>query len=384
MTALVCLDGRNQSLPQGTGVATYAQTLAGTLRALGRGPAILLDRPAPWRSLRAAIPLAKPARPAAAPPGFSQAWAANDVFRTAQVFFTLQGRLLPLRAAGPPPLMHWTYPLPMVFRGIPNITTVHDLIPLTHPALTPIDATRFRRIITAVARHAAHIVTVSDHARQDIIRLLGLPPDRVTTTYQPVLPPEQAAAPPARTGHFLFCGTIEPRKNIARLLAAHAASGTAVPLILAGPDGWRAAGELAGHTVRALHEAPPGMLGAGIWRAPYLPRPALLDLIRGARALLFPTLAEGFGLPVAEAMALGVPVLTAAGGAAAEIAGGAALLVDPLDIRDMAAGIAALAADTALCGRLAAAGTRRAAAFTQAACMARLDAVYRRIETAGA
>ena len=388
----MCIDGRNQLLREGTGVATYARTLADGLRALGRGPGILLDSAVDrsaaagpgWRAVRAAIPLGKRARPIELQPaGFSQAWVARDAFRTAQVYFDIHGRLLPVRVSQPPALMHWTYPLPMFFRGTPNVYTVHDLIPLTHPSLTSIDGRRFRRIITEIVRHAAHVVTVSDHARRDLIRLLGLPADRVTTTFQPVLLPEGlASAPPrARTGHFLFCGTIEPRKNIARLIAAHAASGTSVPLILAGPDGWRAAEELAGQPVQALDAASPGALGPGVWRASYLHRDVLLELLRGARALLFPTLAEGFGLPVAEAMALGVPVLTAAGGAAEEIAGGAALLVDPLDVRDMATGIATLANDAARRGALAAAGTRRAGVFTQAACMGRLAEVYCRIET---
>jgi glycosyltransferase involved in cell wall biosynthesis len=92
--------------------------------------------------------------------------------------------------------------------------------------------------------------------------------------------------------------------------------------------------------------------------------------------VLVPSLAEGFGLPVVEAMALGTPSLTSRGGAPEEVTGGAAVLVDPLDVGDIAAGIRALDADADLRGRLVAAGLRRAEAFTAAAYAARLAAVY--------
>ena len=184
-------------------------------------------------------------------------------------------------------------------------------------------------------------------------------------------------APLCGTGISCTCGTIEPRKNLARLITAHRASGTTTPLILAGPDGWRAKEEIAagGAEVRPLVALTQGEQG-GVWRAPWLPRPDLLDLLRGARALLFPSLAEGFGLPIAEAMTLGVPVLTAAGGATGEIAGDAAILVDPHDTAAMAGAIAALDGDGALRGRLADAGLRRATLFSVEACLGRLAAIY--------
>jgi len=326
------------------------------------------------------------------------------VFRLAQVHFDLHGRLLGVRSRQVPGLMHWTYPLPAVFKGAANVYTVHDLIPLRKPTLTDIDSARFARIIRQVVRQADHIVTVSETSRRDIRTLLGVPAAQVTNTYQPVGLPDglRQAPPPARRGHFLFCGTIEPRKNLGRLIAAHHASGAEAPLILVGPDGWRAQEELAAggvevRTLEALAEASPGGASprggtspggvagrGGVWRASWLPRAALLDLLRGARALLFPSLAEGFGLPIAEAMTLGVPVLTALGGATGEIAGEAAMLVDPLDTAAMADAIAALDRDAALCQRLAAAGLQRAALFSADACLGRLAAVYATIGAARA
>ena len=389
-SARVCLDGRSLSLPEGTGVATYARTLAASLSAAGRNPGLLLDVPSgedrgagrARRWIRAAWPGALRAEALERHPGRAGAWLASDVFRTAQVHFDIYGRLLAVRSRRPPALMHWSYPLPLTFKGAPNLYTVHDLIPLRHPALTPIDKPRFARLIAQVARRADHIVTVSEASRRDLIALLGLPKARVTNTYQPVdLLPDPHAAPPPRRGHFLFCGTVEPRKNLRRLIAAHRASGAAAPLVLVGPDGWRAAEELAagGAEVRPLAALRAGERG-GVWRAPWLPRPALVDLLRGARALLFPSLAEGFGLPIAEAMTLGVPVLTAAGGATEEVAGDAALLVDPRDVAAMASAIGALDRDGALRSRLAAAGLRRASLFSAEACLRSLEAVYSGLE----
>ncbi len=382
---LVCVDGRNLALHQGTGVSTYASALAQGLPMTGRAASVLRDSPQPrlLRWLRAVWPGARLAEKVEPPVDFAGAWLAADVFRLAQVYFDIHGQLLPVVSRQPPALMHWTYPLPLRFRGIRNVYTIHDLIPLTVPALTGIKTDRFRRMLRAIVRHADHIVTVSEMSRREIIAVLGLPPDRVTNTYQPVqIPPGlRIAPPPALTGHFLFCGAIEPRKNLARLIAAWRASGAAAPLILAGPDGWQAQQVLdaGGADIRTLSNltrpVPPG-----VWRAPWMPRAALLDLMRGARALLFPSLAEGFGLPVAEAMALGVPVMTSRGGATQEIAGDAALLVDPLDTRAMAQAIAALDRDTALCAGLAAAGLRRSALFSPEACFGRLAAVYDSLE----
>jgi glycosyltransferase involved in cell wall biosynthesis len=150
-------------------------------------------------------------------------------------------------------------------------------------------------------------------------------------------------------------------------------------LVLAGPDGWQAAAELAGAAGLLVAPGAPTLAAAGrprVVRIDWLPRPALLDLMRGAAAVLAPSLAEGFGLPALEAMALGTPVLTSRTGAPQEIAGAGALLVDPADVRDITAGIAALDQDAGLRATFSAAGRVRARTFTPAAYAARLAALY--------
>ena len=398
----ICLDGRNALLPQGTGVSTYAGVLADSMALTGMGLELLVDaaadrneaRPRLRRWLAAASPMTRTAALAAEGDGSGQARlrVANDVFRTAQVHFDIHRRLLRIGGREPPAAMHWTYPVPIQFRGVPNLCTVHDLIPLLRPELTPIAGRRLDRILRRIAGSGAHLVTVSETSRREIIAALGVPADQVTNTFQAVhFPPETVAGQEevARIlhrlgrlkpgGFFLHAGTVEPRKNLARLIQAYRASGIVTPLVIAGPDGWRAADELlpAGDWLRegvpALQDAP------SVLRLPWLDRRLLVSLIRGAKAVLLPSLAEGFGLPVAEAMALGTPAMTSRGGATEEIAGGAAMLVDPLDIADMAGALAALDRDAALRGSLAGRGLHRAALFSVEVYAARLRALYDRV-----
>jgi glycosyltransferase involved in cell wall biosynthesis len=160
-----------------------------------------------------------------------------DIFRTAQVHFNLYGRALPLRCEHPPRLMHWTYPLPLYLKGSVNIVTIHDLIPLRHPELTGIDARRMRRLLREVVPRADAIVTVSETVRAEIITELGVAPKRVFNLYQAVdVAGGEAGEAICPKGSFLVIGAVEKRKNIARLVAAHAASGVVNRLVVIGPE----------------------------------------------------------------------------------------------------------------------------------------------------
>jgi glycosyltransferase involved in cell wall biosynthesis len=410
----VALDGRNLQLSEGTGVATYGRCVVESLERLGVQAEIVADtarlerdtaattpaaRARRW--LRALLPLPVRARAIdvhaidgnplrARFPWCARLHACDDVFGLAQVHFDLFGA--PLRLRGDPPdLMHWTYPLPVRFEGARNLVTVHDLIPLRHPAYTSTDVARFQRLVTAVAAQADHIVTVSESARADIIALLGCPADKVTNTYEALgLSAEQLAAAHRRAaspdpalgmaprGYLLYAGSIEPRKNVRGLIEAYVASGTTLPLVLVGPDGWRTEEQLRGHAVRIV-DAPWREPGPAVVRLRYVPYDTLLALIAGARALVYPSFAEGFGLPILEAMTLGTPVVTSNIGAMAEIAGAAALLVDPHDPRDVARAIDVVTQDDARAAELAARGTVRAADFSIDEHAARLTKVYARL-----
>ena len=317
---------------------------------------------------------------------------ADDVFRRAQVHFDIYRRYLSLRADTPPSLVHWSYPLPIRLAGVPNVYSVLDLIPLLHPGLTPIRQARSRHMLDRLRHEAAHLVTISETSRREIITTLGWPADRVTNTYLPVEPPawtaQQAAA--ARAGaaesvgvveqdYFLHVGTVERRKNIARLIDAYRLSGTCRALVLAGPDGWRAAEEMAGAADLLVAPGAAARQAVGtkrVIRVDWMARESLLGLIQGAAGLLAPSLAEGFGLPAVEAMALGTPALTSDAGACAEVAGAGALLVDPHDVRRLAAALAALDGDAGLRASLAQSGLARARAFSTATYAARLSDIY--------
>ncbi len=359
----LCLDGRMLAA-EATGVATYARTVRTALARVGAPPLILDDatrgrfgrpggRARRWLEARRSGPL----RLIAEPGGLY----ARDVFALAQARFARTGDVLRLQTPGPPGVIHWTYPVAARIEGWRNLYTVHDVIPLTHPEWTHSDAAGLRARLAAVLPHADAVVTVSEHSRAEIVRALGMAPDRVFNAGLAVEPSESGALPAGLEpgGYVLFHGMAEPRKNLPRLVAAWRASGIATPLVIAGPVGGEA------------------FDASGVIRLPFLPRGELVALIAGARALLFPSLAEGFGLPVAEAMALGAPVLTSAGGALEETAGGAALLVDPEDAAAIAAGIVRVDGDETLRSELRAKGLARArSAFGVEAFGQRLLGIY--------
>jgi glycosyltransferase involved in cell wall biosynthesis len=363
----VCVDGR-LAATHATGVASYAAAIREALGITGAAP-LLLDDATCGRfdaPRRAGETLRRQVR--ARLGGVVRLHLegtrlhARDVFRLAQARFAATGRLLELSAPGPAGIMHWTYPIAARIEGWVNFYTVHDVIPLATPALSPIDPAPLARRIMAIAAHADRIVTVSEASRRAILRALPIGADAVSNCGLAVtaLEPGSGSLPAGlmADNYFLHCGLSEPRKNLPRLIDAWAASGTHRPLVLAGP----------GHEAIA---ARPGLV-----ILPYQSRAALVDLLRHARALLFPSLAEGFGLPLAEAMTLGTPALSADRDALAETAGGAALLVDPTDTADIARGIARLDRDEPLRADLIERGRARSLAFTPQAFAGRLRRLH--------
>ncbi len=354
----VGFDTRNTALPQGTGVAVYAANLAGICQRTGYTPKFLTAPPISSGIIRFAMAL----RPALR---LANNFTAPDVYRVAQVHFNLYRRLLRLRVADPPELMHWTYPLPLFISGCKNIVTIHDLIPLNQPQLTGIDGDRQRRLLRKILGSFDGIIAVSETVRSDIIRHFGVPPARVRTIYQAadLTMLDHRAEPLCPPGSFVVVGSVEARKNIRAIIEAHRRSEVTEPLVIIGPDGAGAATELAN-------------MGANVIRVPYVPRGALLQTMRQARAVLFPSLAEGFGLPIIEAFALGVPVMTSRGGATGEIAGDAAFLVNPYDLTEMTSAIRTLATDDELCAGFSARGLERSKIFTLDAYAKRVSGFY--------
>lgn len=418
------IDGRNLDLEKGTGVATYARNLSYCLRDMGYRVDVLYGkRSAPsmtdimkeisFFDINVA-PVSVVRRLAQATlnifqatfgyqatevpitgtvitnnfysrlPHFDRIQNAPELFSQAHGAFGLFKRLRKVYPACMPDLMHWTYPLPLYVPGIPNIYTIHDLVPLRLPFTTLDNKQHYYRLVSAIARTADHIVTVSESSKRDIMGLLGIPEERITNTYQAVSIPDCYAKKSDNDvqreiegifglgfkGYFLFWGAIEPKKNLGRLVEAYLASGVRTPLVIAGTPAWMANDEL-----RLLNA-----LGATserrIMQFDYVPFGLLVSLIKGAKAAVFPSLYEGFGLPVLEAMLLGTPVITTNISSLPEVAGDSAILVDPYNAQEIARAIRTLDADEARREALAALGRVQAAKFSAEAYRERLSHVY--------
>jgi glycosyltransferase involved in cell wall biosynthesis len=272
------------------------------------------------------------------------------------------------RATGPVDVCHATALVPAPTQA-PLVVTVHDLAFLRTPeSFTRHGVRVMRRSLERIERHADIVVCPSQASMADL-EGAGIGADRLRLVPLGV---DSAAASPAevdrvRARHdlpprfVLFVGTIEPRKNLERLALAVARLDEPIPLVIAGADGWGgAAGAVASASVDARFL---GFVGDG----------ELSGLYAAATVFAYPSLWEGFGLPVAEAMAQGTPVITSRDTSTAEVAGGAAVLVDPLDVDDIARGLTAALGDH---DRLQVAGLARAAELTWEAAAAATRAVY--------
>lgn len=422
----------------GTGIATYARNLADVTQAAGhqaelvlgteRGPnrkhPVLTDvgvfdanltlhnRSGRWLREACDWALGAPLGIATFPVGQSAAvldpssgqplrnrmptYGAVRLADRAYAHFQRHGARARLNVETRPDIFHASRPVALTVPKATNIYTIHDLVPLRLPYATLDNKSYFYRLLRTLLRDADHIVTVSEFTRRDVIAMFGIAEHRITNTWQAVSLPEHLVEAednlvageverlfelPYR-GYFLFLGAIEPKKNVSRMLDAFVASGTSAPLVLAGGLGWQYDQE-----VKRLDDeqfTSWRLDGSRITRErrvqrlSYLPRAQLVSLIRGARAVLFPSLYEGFGLPVLEAMLLGTPVITSNTSCLPEVAGDAALLVDPYDVGSIAAAIRAVDADADLRAAMIQRGRERAAFFAPVRYAERLAAVYSR------
>lgn len=347
----VAIDRRSTGWDRPTGIVRYRETLATDAAATGTAVGRICDAgPSggwPWPPVRRSM----------------ADWQARDVFRRAQRRFTLTGTFTTLRLPDAPDLCHWSFLQPMRAANARNIYTVHDLVPLHHREISAVSPDRFRRMLGQAARHADAFAAVSATVRDELADWLGPGGPPVLLCRPSIDPPKGQAAdlPPGLIagGYILALGRIEPRKNIERLILAHRRSKTALPLVLAGPDGhWPDA--MAARRVAAMID------GQRVIRLDWQPDPVAAALISHAAMLAMPSLAEGFGLPVIEAMAAGVPVLASPLPCIADAPPGAVVLVDPLSIDAIADGIDRLDGDAALRHSVAAGGMQFARGYSRA------------------
>jgi len=246
------------------------------------------------------------------------------------------------------------------FRGpvstsIPLVVTVLDLAVLRHPGMFNQWSRRYSRLaVPRVVQAAAAVITISEFTKQEVIDVLGTSPEKVHAIPIAVEEPFTPDGPRAEGDYVLSVGTLEPRKNLARVVEASQRAGAELRVV--GAEGWGGV-KVAGWVGRVSDEE-------------------LAALYRGARCVVYPSLYEGFGLPVLEAMACGTPVVTSRGGATQEVADDAAVLVDPLDAAAIASGIEEAFARS---DELRAKGPERAQAFSWDRVARETLAVYERV-----
>jgi glycosyltransferase involved in cell wall biosynthesis len=267
-------------------------------------------------------------------------------------------------------LIHATDHLIPRCQGVPVVATVMDAIPLAHPEWVN---TRFSALKNAIWKKsvgfADRVITISEHSKNDLIEHFGIPEDRISVTplgvderwfERPSL--EYLAAVRVRyklpDNFFVFVGTLQPRKNISRMIDAHCALPDTIrkshPLIIIGRAGWQCSDILdrfkpENTFVRWLK---------------YVSGDDLPSILRCASGLVFPSLHEGFGLPVLEAFAAELPVITSNVTSLPEVAGNAALLINPYDVQHISWAMQQLIEDSATTNRLRLLGLNRAKEFT--------------------
>lgn len=419
----IMIDGMNLALAQGTGVATYARNLARCVKLNGHHLSVLYGKPIyPYRDmlLREAM-FFDDYKDKLGPLGLAQAAAGcfsthmaaevrqsgrvltdhirgrlpqadaffniQNLFRMADLRSSISGGMLRIETPYPVDIAHWTYPVAARIEGARNIYTLHDLVPLKLPYATLDSKSHYFRVLKTLSQTADHFVTVSEASKADIVDMLKVEPDFVTNTYQSVdIPqtlldetPEQHAIDLNALsldehlgvdGFYLYVGAIEPKKNLKRIIEGYLSSGVPHPLIVVGRRGWRFKEEM------SLIER-----SRRIHYLDYVPFAQLITLIRSARALVFASLYEGFGLPILEAFMCETPVITADASSTAEIAGGAAHLVNPYSVTDLRDAFRTLSAPSSdqLRKDMAQAGRARAEMFTEDRIAGEIGALYDRL-----
>ena len=430
MKPSICVDAYNIALPEGSGIATYGRNLLKNLKALGHETSVLygpqagrsqnpvlnevalVDALPPqkgkWRAAqrawrraadlglpRSAFPVAPTGeviwpRTGGGRPETEMFWSSRRLFEDSISRFRASRRFTELLfdTGGPKPeIAHWTTVLPIRARGVANVYTIHDLIPLRLPHTTLDNKRAFLGMCRRIAEEADRIAVVSETTRRDVIRMLGAKEDKVFTTYQSVTIPAEVLARSREDAardiegmfglgwkdYFLYFGAIEPKKNLARIIEGYLASRASAPLVVIGGRAWLADKETA-----LLKTVQQRLRSADhrILQLDYLPYSMLMTLARGAKATVFPSLYEGFGLPVLESMLLGTAVLTSTAGSLPEVSGDAAHLVDPYDINAISEGIRRLDADADYRLELERVGRLQAAKFSPERYRERLEAFY--------
>lgn len=287
----------------------------------------------------------------------------------------------PRLGVGSASLLHSFDFVPVFFKSIPTIATIHDVAYLKMPESVRANdfATGMDNVVRRVLPLCAAVIAVSEQSKADIVEVYHYPPERVHVVYN-WIPEELIRADAGQTyrlptdaPYILAVGTVQPHKNYHGAIAALALIARQVPhsLVIAGNDRFRP-----DYTDSLRRQAHSHGIGDRVHFAGPVDDATLASMYRGSDLLHFPSFYEGFGYPLIEAMHFGVPIVAATGGSMPEVAGDAALLVPPSDEAAMAGAIEAAVTDRALRARLIDLGRERLQRFSKERAVAGILAVY--------
>ncbi|TDR23223.1 glycosyltransferase family 4 protein [Marinicella litoralis] len=379
----ILVDGFNLGLRKGSGIKTYGMTLLDAYKALGFEVGVLLDnnfvsgkdqlidevslfdqdevRPVPmlnyqwFRNLKTLSYLFRQRKAHSVIPHVTEPDPENylsrvggdkyqyienigDVFNNATRLFAFTKKVTKIKPKIKPDILHLTTPWPIKISGVKTVVTIHDLIPLKVPFTTLDMKVHFYELFKWAAESADLILSVSEHTKKDIMEIYGVPEEKIKVTYQSFkggevkvnkedselylksrkLVPEK---------YILFVGNIEPKKNIKQLIRAFAYIKKGYKLAIVGHKAWMSESQLFG-LQKYLKKKEYVMLD-------YVTEEELAMLYSNAFCMVFPSLYEGFGLPVLEAMQNNCPVICSDRSSLPEVGGDAALYVDPYKFSDI-------------------------------------------------
>ncbi|WP_310428852.1 glycosyltransferase family 1 protein [Chamaesiphon sp. VAR_48_metabat_135_sub] len=286
-------------------------------------------------------------------------------------------------------VFHCTHISPLTVANLPQVTTVHDIVPLIRPELVSSQLVLvFAKLLKANLGNSTRLIAVSQATKDDLVRYCQVPAAKITVVYEaarkefqpvsaeiarPILSKIGLIVDEVSIPYFVFVGNIEPKKNIKRLLLAFEQFAMSDPrgckLVMIGSHAWG---------FDDVKDLMTEMIAAGTLIHPgYLPTDRLPALFSHAQALMLPSLIEGFGLPVLEAMACGCPVITSDIPCIQEIAGDAAIKIDPLSIEEICRAITTIANDESLRANLSKLGLAQNKLFSWERCARETLTVYR-------
>lgn len=325
-------------------------------------------------------------------PALRQQFAAGAAMSWPFTVSSMQDLLLPVRRRMPVDVFHAT-DYRIVRMACPVVATLHDAIPLKYPQwCSPRLRSLKNWLQQKAARKADHVIALSHFAVTELIEYFGIDERRITVVpcgvgHEWRAAPSQAEvdetlrANNLERGYFLFVGTLQPRKNVERIVDAYLGLPVTVrrerQLVIVGREGWRC--EELIKKIRAAVENGEKV----VWLNKLAGEEQLRRVYAGAGVFVFPSLYEGFGIPVAEAFASGIPVVTANTTSLPEVSQGAALEIDPLSISEIGAAMLDLVRDDALRERCIAAGRQRSAELTWDRTAIETAAVYHSVLTRG-